>query len=131
MDAVLCDCIGKDFQRGEYEITKCALMRIRICLIPMQDIGCLGADGLGMLVPSHGPPYHLIYLLLIFFLGALKATLYETAVYSDIDMVERFAIAAATVRGELPFENVRQSMRRRCHACISANERHYDFEHLL
>ncbi|GFY09750.1 DUF4817 domain-containing protein [Trichonephila clavipes] len=66
-----------------------------------------------------------------FFLwGAMKGLVYDTPVVSEMDLVARISIAAARIR-EMPgvFEDVRQSMSRRCRACIHANGR--NFEHFL
>ncbi|GFX82535.1 DUF4817 domain-containing protein [Trichonephila clavipes] len=62
--------------------------------------------------------------------GAMKGLVYDTPVVSEMDLVARISIAAARIR-EMPgvFEDVRQSMSRRCRACIHANER--NFEHFL
>ncbi|GBM95636.1 hypothetical protein AVEN_256432-1 [Araneus ventricosus] len=65
--------------------------------VPMQDTSCLDVDGLSVVIPSHGPPVHLIYLLLIFFSGALKAIVCETPVDSDIYPVVRIVIATVTI----------------------------------
>ncbi|GBL77680.1 hypothetical protein AVEN_152904-1 [Araneus ventricosus] len=65
--------------------------------VPMQGACCLDVDELGVMVPSHSPPERLIYLLLIFFSGALKAIVHETPVDSDMYVVARMAIAAATI----------------------------------
>lgn len=66
-----------------------------------------------------------------FFLwGFLKGLVYETPVTSDEDLVARVVEAAARVRDRPGlFERVRQSMIRRCEACIVADGR--NFEHLL
>jgi hypothetical protein len=55
---------------------------------------------------------------------------YETPIDSVEDLVARLSVAAASVR-EIPgvFEKVRQSMRRRCEACINVGGR--TFEQLL
>ncbi|GFW46040.1 DUF4817 domain-containing protein [Trichonephila clavipes] len=66
-----------------------------------------------------------------FFLwSAMKGLVYDTPVVSEMDLVARISIAAARIR-EMPgvFEDVRQSMSRRCRACIHANGR--NFEHFL
>lgn len=66
-----------------------------------------------------------------FFLwGEMKRLVYDTPVNSEMDLVARISIAAAMIR-ETPgiFENVRQSMSRRCRACIHANGS--NFEHFL
>ncbi|GFX88257.1 hypothetical protein TNCV_1066731 [Trichonephila clavipes] len=62
--------------------------------------------------------------------GAMKGLVYDTPVVSEMDLVARISIAAARIR-EIPgvFEDVRQSMSRRCRACIHANGR--NFEHFL
>ncbi|GFU62335.1 DUF4817 domain-containing protein [Trichonephila clavipes] len=61
---------------------------------------------------------------------AMKGLVYDTPVVSEMDLVARISIAAARIR-EMPgvFEDVRQSMSRRCRACIHANGR--NFEHFL
>lgn len=62
--------------------------------------------------------------------GHLKCMVYETPVPSDMDLMARIVEAAARVRettGQI--ERVRDSMRRRCEACIAANGA--NFEHLL
>ncbi|GFX08071.1 transposable element Tcb1 transposase [Trichonephila clavipes] len=66
-----------------------------------------------------------------FFLwGAMKGLVYDTPVVSEMDLVARISIAAARIREMLGvFEDVRQSMSRRCRACIHANGR--NFEHFL
>lgn len=66
-----------------------------------------------------------------FFLwGALKGAVYATPIDTDMDLVARIACAAADIK-ENPgvFERVRQSMVRRCNACITSNGG--TFEHLL
>lgn len=65
-----------------------------------------------------------------FFWGALKSMVYETPVDTDTVLVARISVAAANI-SEKPgiFERVRQSMRRRCEACIRVNGN--NFEHLL
>ncbi|GFW01257.1 DUF4817 domain-containing protein [Trichonephila clavipes] len=66
-----------------------------------------------------------------FFLwGAMKGLVYDMPVVSEMDLVSRIFIAAARIR-EMPgvFEDVRQSMSRRCRACIHANG--HNFEHFL
>lgn len=62
-----------------------------------------------------------------FLWGATRSTVYDTAVNSEMDLVARISIAAATI-SETPniFENVRQSMWRRCRACIHASGRHFE-----
>ncbi|GBN02270.1 hypothetical protein AVEN_209047-1 [Araneus ventricosus] len=69
--------------------------------VTMQVTGCLDEDGLDMVVLSHNVPNHLVYFFLFCSLGAASMIL------------------------ERPdtFEIVRQSMRRRCHACINTNGR--------
>ncbi|GFV36331.1 transposable element Tcb1 transposase [Trichonephila clavipes] len=81
--------------------------------------------------PVAWPPRSQIYPLWIFFSGVLwKGLVYDTPVVSEMDLVARISIAAARIR-ELPgvFEDVRQSMSRRCRACIHAIGR--NFEHFL
>ena len=56
--------------------------------------------------------------------------MYETPVISSEDLVARVVEAAARVRDRPGlFERVRQSMIRRCEACIVADGK--NFEHLL
>ncbi|GFT97666.1 transposase-like protein [Trichonephila clavipes] len=66
----------------------------------------------------------------LFLWGAMKGLVYDTPVVSKMDLVARISIAAARIRG-MPgvFEDVRQSMSRRCRACIHANGR--NFKHFL
>ncbi|GFX43429.1 transposable element Tcb1 transposase [Trichonephila clavipes] len=66
----------------------------------------------------------------LFLWGAMKGLVYDTPVVSEMNLVARISIAAARIR-EMPgvFEDVRQSMPRRCRACIHANGR--NFEHFL
>lgn len=66
-----------------------------------------------------------------FFLwGFLKGLVYETPVETPEDLVGRIVEAAGCVR-DTPgiFEKVRNSMQRRCQACLDASGKH--FEHLL
>lgn len=66
-----------------------------------------------------------------FFLwGALKAIVYHDPVESEMDLVARLVCAAATIK-ETPgvFDRVRQSMLRRCQACLVSDGA--NFEHLL
>ena len=66
-----------------------------------------------------------------FFLwGYMKQLVYETPVNSREDLAARIDVAAVKIR-ETPgvFENVRQSMLRRCQACITTGGR--NFEHFL
>lgn len=63
-----------------------------------------------------------------FFLwGHLKSLVYESPIDSDEDLVARISVAAGTIR-ETPdmFENVRQSLYRRCNACITACGRSFE-----
>ncbi|GFY33205.1 hypothetical protein TNCV_1240561 [Trichonephila clavipes] len=62
--------------------------------------------------------------------GSFRVTIDDTPVKSEMDLVARISIAAATI-SETPyiFERVCQSMSRRCRACIHANGR--NFKHLL
>lgn len=62
--------------------------------------------------------------------GYMKSMIYEIPVTSDTDLVARIVEAAARIR-DTPahFERLRESMRRRCEACIVANGR--NFEHFL
>lgn len=65
-----------------------------------------------------------------FFWGHLKSLVYETPVDSPEDLVARIIAAAGDVR-DMPgiFETVRQSLRRRCEACLTVGGR--SFEQLL
>ncbi|GFW76771.1 DUF4817 domain-containing protein [Trichonephila clavipes] len=90
---------------------------------PNRWIGCGG--------PVTWPPRSSDLSPLDFFLwGAMKGLVHDTPVVSEMDLVARISIAAARIR-EMPgvFEDVRQSMSRRCRACIHANGR--NFEHFL
>ncbi|GFT21684.1 transposable element Tcb2 transposase [Trichonephila clavipes] len=65
---------------------------------------------LGLMVPSLGFPDPLVYVLW----GAMKSLLYDTPDHSEMDLVERIFIVAATIRETLGnFEYVLQSMSRR------------------
>lgn len=62
--------------------------------------------------------------------GTFKAIVYETPVACDMDLVARITVAAAEIRETAGFfEEVRQSMERRCQSCIISKGR--DFVHLL
>ncbi|GBL72167.1 hypothetical protein AVEN_115157-1 [Araneus ventricosus] len=52
----------------------------------------------------------------------MKTLVYETPVYSVEDVVTRISVAAGEMQ-DLPgiFQNVRNSMRRRCEACVTAS----------
>ncbi|GBL99529.1 hypothetical protein AVEN_68805-1 [Araneus ventricosus] len=65
-----------------------------------------------------------------FLWGHLKSLVHATPVDSDDDPVARISVDAARVR-EIPaiFERVRQSLHRRCQACITVGGR--NFEQLL
>lgn len=66
-----------------------------------------------------------------FFLwGAIKCVVYRDPVESEMDLVARLVCAAATIK-ETPgvFDRVRQSMLRRCQACLASDGA--NFEHLL
>ena len=60
----------------------------------------------------------------------MKDLVFETPIDNEMDLGASIAAAAGTVR-DMPsvFENVRQSMQRRCEAYVSVNGR--NFEHLL
>ncbi|GBM09277.1 hypothetical protein AVEN_116629-1 [Araneus ventricosus] len=91
----------------------------------------LERDGLGVVDQSLGHPDLPIYRVSITFLwGHLKSLVYAPPVDSDEDLFARISVAAARVR-ELPgiFESVRQSLHRRCQACIAVGGR--NFEQLL
>lgn len=62
--------------------------------------------------------------------GYMKSLVYETPVDSEEELVARIVVATGEVR-EKPdiFKKMRNSMRRRCEACITAGGR--NFEHLL
>lgn len=66
-----------------------------------------------------------------FFLwGAMKAAVYDTPVESALDLVARIVCAAADIQANAGvYERVRQSMIRRCNACIACHGG--NFEHLL
>lgn len=90
-----------------------------------------GARWIGRGGPIPWPPRSSDLSNLDYFLwGHLKHLVYETPVDSDEDLVARISVAAAGVR-ETPgiFERVRQSLHRRCQACIASGGR--NFEHLL
>lgn len=65
-----------------------------------------------------------------FFWGHLKSVVYETPVETDEELIARI-MAASDAISTLPgvFERVRQSLQRRCTACIQAGGR--TFEHFL
>ncbi|GFV12386.1 transposable element Tcb1 transposase [Trichonephila clavipes] len=82
---------------------------------------------IGRGVPVTWPPRSPDLSPLDFFLwGAMKGLVYDTPVVSEMDLVVQISIAAARIH-EMPgvFEDVRQSMSRRCHACIHANGRNF------
>ncbi|GBM62951.1 hypothetical protein AVEN_160231-1 [Araneus ventricosus] len=86
----------------------------------------IGNDG-----PVSWPPRSPDLSSLDYFLwGHLKSLVYATPVDSGEDLVARISVAAARVR-EIPgiFESVRQSLHRRCQACINVGGR--NFEELL
>lgn len=90
-----------------------------------------GARWIGRGGPVPWPPRSPDLSSLDYFLwGHLKHLVYETPVDSDEDLVARISVAAACVR-EIPgiFERVRQSLHRRCQACIHTGGR--NFEQLL
>ncbi|GFX11908.1 hypothetical protein TNCV_2996921 [Trichonephila clavipes] len=62
--------------------------------------------------------------------GSFKAKIDDTPVNSEMDLVARISIAAATIR-EVPgiFELIGQSMSRRCRAGIHANG--INFKHFI
>ena len=66
-----------------------------------------------------------------FFLwGYVRSLVYETPVESEEDLVARIIAAFEKVQNQSGiFENVRNSMLRRCETCIAVQGRH--FEHLL
>ena len=66
-----------------------------------------------------------------FFLwGHMKSLIYATPVESEEDLVARIAVAAGEIAGNPEmFGNVRNSLRRRCRACVDVNGR--NFEQLL
>lgn len=77
--------------------------------------------------PSRSPDLNSID---FFFWGALKSVVYATPVNSDEDLVARIVCAAADIQQTAGiFERVRQSMVRRCNACIASNGG--NIEHLL
>ncbi|GBM14755.1 hypothetical protein AVEN_72022-1 [Araneus ventricosus] len=81
--------------------------------------------------PVPWPPRSPDLLNLDYFLwGYLESIVYETPVDSDEDLVARISVAAASVR-KIPgiYECVRQSLHRRCQACITFDGR--KFEQLL
>ncbi|GBO20222.1 hypothetical protein AVEN_207971-1 [Araneus ventricosus] len=80
----------------------------------MQHTTCLDIDGLNVVIRSYGFPDHLMYLQLIFFFSdALNASVYETAVDSDMYLVARIPIAAAAISKKPDIlEKVRRCMRR-------------------
>nr|XP_042901341.1 uncharacterized protein LOC122269952 [Parasteatoda tepidariorum] len=89
-----------------------------------------GARWIGRGGPIPWPPRSPDLSSLDYFLwGHLKHLVYETPVDSDEDLVARIS-AAAGVR-EIPgiFERVRQSLHRRCQACIASGG--HKFAHLL
>ncbi|GBO34944.1 hypothetical protein AVEN_219592-1 [Araneus ventricosus] len=62
--------------------------------------------------------------------GQMKTLVYDTPIDSVEDVVARLSVTAEEIQ-DLPeiFQNVRNSMRRRCEACMTASGR--NFEHLL
>ncbi|GFW42820.1 transposable element Tcb1 transposase [Trichonephila clavipes] len=100
-------------------------------LVFLQETGHFQTDGLGVVVPSLGLLDSLDLSPLDFFLwGAMKGLVYDAPVVSEMDLVARISIAAARIREMAGvFEDVRQSMSRRCRAYIHANGR--NFEHFL
>lgn len=58
----------------------------------------------------------------------MKAIVYETPVYSEMDLVARIHIDAATIRETFGiFENVRQIMQRRCQSFMNADKRNSEY----
>lgn len=86
----------------------------------------IGPDG-----PVSWPPHSTDLSSINFCLwGTFKAIVYETPVACDMDLVARITVAAAKIRETAGFfEEVRQSMERRCQSCIISKGR--DFVHLL
>ena len=90
---------------------------------PNRWIGCGG--------PVHWPSRSPDLSSLDFFLwGALKAIVYQDPVTSEMELVARLSCAAAKIK-ETPgvFNRVRQSMLRRCRACLRSDGT--NFEYLL
>ncbi|GFW17757.1 hypothetical protein TNCV_1133571 [Trichonephila clavipes] len=62
--------------------------------------------------------------------GSLRVIIDDMPINSEMDLVARISIAAATIRVTPGiFEHVRHSMSLRCRACIDANDS--NFKHLL
>lgn len=77
--------------------------------------------------PIAWPPRSSYLSCLDFFLWSyMKSLIYECPIESDMDLVAKIAIIAGDIR-EMPgdFANVRQSLSRRCEACISTGERYF------
>ncbi|GBM33855.1 hypothetical protein AVEN_175690-1 [Araneus ventricosus] len=85
----------------------------------------LKRDGLGVMDLPWPPRSPDLSSLDYFLWGHLKSLVYATPVDSDEDLVARISVAAA--RGI--FESVRQSLHRRCQACITDSG--CNFEQLL
>lgn len=103
------------------------------CVIPVREYlnRTFGDRWIGRGGPVSWPPHSSDLSSINFCLwSTFKDIVYETPVACDMDLVARIAIAAAKIRETAGFfEQVRQSMERRCQSCTITKGR--EFVHLL